>query len=132
MERWEKWIPIDNIPQKIYLDSFVDDNEGIAMTFSSQDGEKRILVQFEGFVLSYRNTDEGSLLKTWKLLGYHYGDGFYSRWSLFQVKNSEYLNWFLKESCGVYEPGEVLHYVFVTPNDVVEVLSTFVPSVTVE
>lgn len=132
MERWEKWIPIDKMPQKIYLDTFVDDNEGIVMTFSDEKDEKKILIQFDGMVLTYRNTDEGSLLKTLDFLDQHYGHDFYSSWPLFKVKNSEYLNWFLKESSGIYELGEIEHYVFITPNDVVEVLSTYAPSVFIE
>lgn len=134
MGQWEKWIPIDKVPQEIYLDSFVDDgNEGIIMTFiSCEDGEKKVLVQFEGHVLSYRNTDEGSLLKTWEFLGHHYGVDFHSRWPFFKVKNSEYLNWFLKESCGIYDLREVQHYVFLTPDDIVEVLSLDAPSVVIE
>ncbi|SDC80442.1 hypothetical protein SAMN04488112_1179 [Melghirimyces thermohalophilus] len=132
MERWEQWVPIDHIPQPIYLDSLVDGHEGIVMRFSSEDSEKKVLVQFDGVVCSYRNTDEGRLLKTWDFLSRHYGDQFYSTWPLFKVKHSEYLNWFLKESAGIYEDIEVTHYVFITPHDVVDVLSTFAPRVMIE
>lgn len=41
MERWEQWVPIDHIPQPIYLDSLVDGHEGIVMRFSSEDSEKK-------------------------------------------------------------------------------------------
>ena len=48
------------------------------------------------------------------------------------MKNSEYLSWFLEESSGIYESNKVEHYVFFTPNDVIEILSTYTPSVIIE
>ncbi len=100
MEQWERWVPRDDIPQRIYLQSFV--------------------------------ADEGSLIKTWEFLNDHYGVDYYDRWPFFKVKGSEYLNWFIKQSSGIYDPEEVEHYVFKTPNDIVEVLSTFEPDVIIE
>jgi hypothetical protein len=52
--------------------------------------------------LSYRNTDEGDLLKTTNAdLG---------GWSLYTVTDYNYLMWFHDESCGAHDPESVLHY----------------------
>lgn len=94
MEHWERWEPLSGIPTKLYNDSLVDSEDGFIMEFSDENFEKRVIVRFEEGVLSYRNTDEGSLLKTWYKLDRQYNGSFYSNWSLFKVKNSKYLKWF--------------------------------------
>ena len=78
MERWKKWIPIDDLPQTIYNEHILDNSEGITLLFSDVIGNKNIEVFFDGGVLSYRNTDEGSLFKTLSFLEETYGTDFYS------------------------------------------------------
>lgn len=129
MEHWERWIPINGLPSKLYNDAFIDSKEGIILEFSDEKDKKKIVVKFEDGVLSYRNTDEGSLLKKLNYLEQQYGTDFYSEWTLFKITNSEYINWFLDESSGIYEPNQVEHYVFFTPNDIIEILTTYTPSV---
>jgi hypothetical protein len=48
------------------------------------------------------------------------------------VSNSSYISWFIKECEGIYTKGEIYHLVFITPNDVIEVLSTYLPHVSIE
>lgn len=48
-----------------------------------------MVVKFEKGVLSYRNTDEGSLLRKLNYLEQQYGSDFYSEWTLFKVINSD-------------------------------------------
>src|SRR5699024_1069576 len=131
MEQWERWIPVNGIPSVIYNNKLIDDNKGITMNFRNEYDTKNITVEFDGNVLSYRNTDEGSLIKKIDFLDEKYGAKFYSEWSLFKAKDTDYINWFLEESSGIYEAGEIQHYIFVTPHDVIEVLSTYSPNVKV-
>ncbi|PLR81430.1 hypothetical protein CVD25_20300 [Bacillus canaveralius] len=131
MEHWERWIPINGVPSKLYNDTFIDSKEGIILEFSDEKNKKKFVVKFEDGVLSYRNTDEGSLLKKLNYLDQQYGTDFYSEWTLFKVTNSEYINWFLDECSGIYEPNQVEHYVFFTPNDIIEILTTYTPSVVI-
>ncbi|HHY71641.1 MAG TPA: hypothetical protein GX497_00130 [Bacillus bacterium] len=132
MEHWERWIPINGLPSKLYNDTFIDNKEGIILEFSDEKDKSKIVVKFEEGVLSYRNTDEGSLLKKLNYLDQQYGTDFYSEWTLFKVKNSEYIKWFLEESSGIYEPNQLEHYVFLTPNDVIEILTTYTPSIVIK
>ncbi|WP_070121269.1 hypothetical protein [Bacillus marinisedimentorum] len=132
MEHWERWIPIKGLPSRLYNDTFIDNKEGIILEFSDENDKKKILVKFDEGVLSYRNTDEGSLLKKLNYLDQQYGTDFYSEWTLFKVKNSEYIKWFLEESSGIYEPNQLEHYVFLTPNDVIEILTTYTPSIVIK
>ncbi|OYD06128.1 hypothetical protein [Paludifilum halophilum] len=132
MEQWERWVPLNNLPSKLYNDLFVDNSDGITLEFSDESNQKIVWVNFREGVLSYRNTDEGSLLKMLKYLNQQYGITFYSEWPLFKVKNSGYLTWFQEQSCGVYESSEIVHYVFLTPHDVIEILSDYSPSVRIK
>jgi len=66
-----------------------------------------------------------------EFLDQHYGGDFYSKWPLFKVKNSNYLKWFHKESNNIYELDTVEHYVFITSDDVVEILSKYPPKITI-
>ncbi|EIT87460.1 hypothetical protein A374_00130 [Fictibacillus macauensis ZFHKF-1] len=129
MELWERWIPIKGLTSRLYNDSFIDNKEGIILEFSDEEDKKKIVFTFEEGVLSYRNTDEGSLLKKLNELEQQYDTEFYSEWTLFKIKNSEYLKWFLEESSGIYEPDQIEHYVFLTPNDVIEILATCTPGI---
>lgn len=129
MEIWQKWIPKQDMPTVLYNESLVDDKNGFILTFEDEPNKKKLIVTFDGRVLSYRNTDEGSLLVMLKFLDEHYGVEFYGQWSLFEVKNSEYIKWFLHQSSGIYTKEEVKHYVFLTPFDVIEVLTTKTPGV---
>lgn len=129
LEHWERWIPISGLPSKLYNDTFIDDKEGITLEFSDEKEKYKVIFTFEDGVLSYRNTDEGSLLKKISYLDQHYDTDFYSEWSLFKIKDSEYMKWFLEECSGIYEPNELEHYVFLTPNDVIEILTTYTPSI---
>ncbi|MCG3089810.1 hypothetical protein [Sporosarcina cyprini] len=131
MEHWERWIPINGVPSKLYNDTFIYSKDGILLEFSDEENKRKFVVKFEDGVLSYRNTDEGALLKTLNYLDQQYGTDFYSEWTLFKVTNSEYISWFLHESSGIYEPNQVVHYVFFTPNDVIEILTTYTPSVVI-
>jgi hypothetical protein len=129
LEHWERWKPLKDLPSTLYNDALIDNREGFILEFSNDMNDKKYVVKFEDGVVSYRNSDEGSLLKTLHYLDQQYGTDFYSEWTLFVVRNSAYKQWFLEESSGVFEPDQLQHYVFFTPHDVIEVLTTYPPSI---
>ncbi|WP_338464919.1 hypothetical protein [Shouchella rhizosphaerae] len=89
MEHLERWVPTNGIPSRLYNDTFIDNKEGIVLEFSDEKDKKKMVVKFEKGVLSYRNTDEGSLLRKLNYLEQQYGSDFYSEWTLFKVINSD-------------------------------------------
>ncbi|BAD63734.1 hypothetical protein ABC1196 [Shouchella clausii KSM-K16] len=89
LEHWERWVPTNGIPSRLYNDTFIDNKEGIVLEFSDEKDKKKMVVKFEKGVLSYRNTDEGSLLRKLNYLEQQYGSDFYSEWTLFKVINSD-------------------------------------------
>jgi hypothetical protein len=129
MEIWKHWNPIQGMAVKFYKKSLVDNTQGLILTFQDTLSDKKLIVTFGKGTLSYRNTDEGSLLEMLHYLEKNYKTDFYGKRSLFEVENSEYIKWFLRESSGVYTNEEVKHYVFLTSDDVIEVLSLYAPDV---
>ncbi|MFK3987236.1 MULTISPECIES: hypothetical protein [Exiguobacterium] len=127
MEKWERWAVNPEIPAKLELQALIDDKDGLRLVFMDAD-ENTYTFLFDGLVQSYRNTDEGTLFKTLKHLYKHYDPDFFSDWTLFKVSDSSYLKWLAEESENIYETVyDIQHYVFLTSNDVVEVISTEPP-----
>ena len=122
-EKWIKWKPIGNLPSLLYLEELCDNHQGITLKLQGEEKSSPLLVvDFDG-ALSYRNTDEGDLLKT---LGEVEG---YDTWSLFTVENSKYVEWFHEQSLDIHRDKKIVHFVFATANDVVEVLDLEPPTV---
>lgn len=132
MQIWKKWEPIKNLPSEFYKISLIDDIDGLNLHFEARSKKTRFKVFFDKGVLSYRNTDEGSLLQTIGFFTKKYGKEFLGKTSLFEIEGSSYIEWFLEESSGIYSKNEIKHYVFFTPNDIIEVLSLYPPKVTIE
>ncbi len=129
-EMWKRWKDDLNLPQKLVLESLTDNMEGISLKFSDENDENtEIEITFTEHALSYRNRDEGEFLRKFKYLGDEYGDEFYTKWSLFEVDSSHYVQWFNEESLGIHQDENIRHFVFITMNDVVEVLSTYEPEI---
>src|SRR5699024_9642243 len=131
-KRWKKWMPVKGLPPKMYNNLLVDGEEGVILNFSDENDTKRIIVKFDGNVLSYRNTDEGSLMKMIIFLNENYGSSFYYNWSIFNATNTTYINYILEEITEINKADEIHHYIFLTPHDVIEVLSIDIPSIRVE
>jgi hypothetical protein len=132
IEEWKKWIPSKELSLKMYIEKVIDDKKGLQLFCQSKDEKITIKICFENFVLSYRNTDEGRRLKMLKFLTEKYGKEFYAEWSFFKVINSTYIEWFNQETYNMYSDYNIEHYVFLTCDDVVEVLSTYEPQISID
>ncbi|WP_214874772.1 hypothetical protein [Exiguobacterium sp. CH10] len=131
MNEWEKWIPLESIPARLYKESLIDDGDSLRIIVSDETEGQKYSFLFDGLLLSYRNSDEGSRIRMLEHLDKHYAHLEYGNWTLFKMKKSSYLEWFAQESFERYEGmGEVEHYVFLTSNDVIEVLSADPPTIT--
>ena len=119
---FRKWIPIEGLSGNLYLEGLHDDYEGFRLLLKEESNQQRILrITFDP-ALSYRNTDEGGLLRT-------IGNKDLGTWSLFIVENSDYLMWFNEESYGIHQLENIIHYAIYTPNDCLDILSIYPPKV---
>ncbi|MCH9406918.1 hypothetical protein [Pantoea agglomerans] len=96
----------------------------LELNFSLFDGnvKSNVLVSFE-WIHSFRVTDEGDLLKMQDDLNGQMITGIYT------VEGSHYLSWFNEQSANIHDGGSINHYLIVTGDDVIEVLSSISPTV---
>lgn len=77
------------------------------------------------WVHSFRLTDEGDLLKMQEEQTGEMLIGFYI------VDNSIYLKWFTEQSVGIHDSESIIHYLIVTSDGVIDVLSSVSPLISV-
>lgn len=75
------------------------------------------------WVHSFRITDEGDLLKMQDDLNGQMITGIYT------VEESQYLAWFNEQSANTHDGDNITHYLIVTGDDVIDVLSSVSPTI---
>lgn len=123
----EKYIKFD-VPELdlngiFYCESLKDDYEGFRFILKNDSDSLVLKVEFESH-LAYRNSDEGDRLRFFSKIK---ADG--KQHTIYSVLNSEWVDWLVKEAMGKYTLEEVSHYLVLTPNDVIEVLSLGPPTI---
>lgn len=106
----------------------IDNEQGLQIDLVF-DNSTQIQFLFETSVLSYNVCDEGRRLKTLDFLTNQYGPEFITGSPVYMVENSEYLNWFHMECYNIFSDHPIYHYVFLTLNDIVDVLTTYAPKI---
>lgn len=122
-EVYERWDPVQGVPSRMYCDAIHDDHEGFRILLRPEDPTCSTLrIRFEG-AIGYRNVNESYRQRTWSRFD---GEGL---GSLFCVANSDWVDWIKKESAGVLDNSNVVHYAILTDEDCIEVVSEFPPDV---
>lgn len=129
-ERWVRWDILNRALGKMYLESFVYDTNGIEIVLECENENIAIRILFDSSVLAFRGSDEGRRLSTIIFLEENYGSAFYANWTFFKIDNSSYVQWFNEETYNIYSNYHIEHYVFLSADDIVEVLSIYPPTVT--
>lgn len=124
-EKWIRWKPIEKISEKLYLEELKCNKDGLTLNLKENKNSPILIIHFDGY-FSYRVTDEGDLLKTLYEIEESEDLG---KWTLFVVENSLYIQWFHKQSFDTHRDDEIVHYLIATPNDVIEVLDSDIPTV---
>jgi len=94
----------------------------LVLASSHADKTNKIRVVFD-WVHSFRVTDEGDLLKMQDELNGQMLKGVYT------IEGSHYLTWFNEQSANIHEGGSIAHYLIVTGEDVIDVLSSVSPTI---
>tara|TARA_B100001094_G_C17955249_1_gene682645 strand:- start:143 stop:550 length:408 start_codon:yes stop_codon:yes gene_type:complete len=76
-------------------------------------------------VVSYRSADEGSRMRFLD----ECPDGILGDKILIGVKNSQYLNWFMNECHHIYDESELNHYIIITSDSIIDVLTYEKPQI---
>jgi len=118
-----KWNPI-NGSSVLFVEAIHDDYEGFRVLLKEDGGESRMLkIKFES-ALSYKNTDESYMLKTWHNTSKEIlGNIFY------KIENSEYLSKFHEDSMNIYQDWKIKHFAIYTTQDCIDILSLQDPEI---
>ena len=129
----EDWVKItgNGIPEgEFIVTSFVQDVNGVKILLD--DGEHIVDIFFDGIPVLCSSAVEGIRMRTWENVQIKYNDKSIFRKSFFfEVKNSELIKWCIQESCGYYEEYQLKHYCIVTGEEMIDIVSTFEPTVKV-
>ena len=107
-----------------YCEALHDDNEGFRIILEHESGKGPLLKVTFGKFLAYRNIDESNRLKLWN----EHKD-IAEKHTFYEVENSIWVKWFVNENKGKYESSEIKHYMILTSQDVIEVLSYDEPQI---
>lgn len=106
------------------LEDFRYSSGTLELVLSSGDnGEGRKVKVLFDWIYSFRVTDEGDLLKMQE----EQKGGMLT--GLYRVEKSKYLEWFNEQNGNVH--NGVVHYMFSTVDDVIEVLASISPSISI-
>jgi len=122
----KKFVPVHNsaLTEAPYdLISLADERGVLTLRLAGASG-KAVSVRFDGHVF-YSKMDEGDALQTLGVLRQASCIGF----ALISARDSELLDWFNKESCGVRLGRQLTHYILLAQNDIVNVISIGGPSI---
>jgi hypothetical protein len=110
--------------QDFQLDDFRYSSGSLELVLSTGNsgGISKINVLFD-WVYSLRVTDEGDLLKMQEEQKGEMLTGLYS------VEKSKYLEWFNEQSINIHD--DVVHYMLSTVDDVIDILSSVAPSISI-
>lgn len=121
-EKYEKWIPIKDIPETLVLFGLHDNYEGFRILLRDGKSSGVLRIRFDSF-FAYRNTDAGYLTITKQERKK------FVEWPLFTIKNSRFLQWLHEENPDKQLNEKSIHYAIITPNNCIDVISSSLPKV---
>ncbi len=122
-QRLRPWMPLDDTPQRLYLEAVHDDYEGLRFLLRGDDPTGPTLrLSFESVVGS-RSINESYRLKTWACV-----PKIRELPSLLIIENSEWVKWLVEEAGGVLQVEALIHYAIYTPEDCIDVVTAFPPT----
>lgn len=120
-ERHLPWIPLEGVPDEVYLEALHDDYEGIRLLLRGAGNAPTFRLQFAS-VIAYRNINESFRARTWAA-----AQGGTRVGSLRRVESSRGLAWLVEESGGLLDAAKLRHYAVYTPEDCIDVVTEFEP-----
>lgn len=95
----------------------------LTLSLNGENIINKVRVVFD-WIHSFRVTDESDLLKMQDELDGQMITGIYT------VERSDYLSWFNEQSANIHDGDLIDHYLIVTCDDVIDVLSSISPTIT--
>lgn len=119
----EKWnVNTFDFPKTIYLKALYDDSKGLRLIVKKEKEDEYYLIHFDQYIC-YRNSDESERIKF-----FNSNRTIREPWSLFILNTSDFIDWIVEESLEIHiQRNELTHYLIITPDDIVDIISTTTP-----
>jgi len=105
----------------LYCEKLVDDGLGLTLLLRDSKSERILSINFE-YVYSFLKTNESYRLKTLIAIPD-------DQYLILKVENSKFLSWLHTESKGIYIQHDIHHFMIITDNEVIDILSNKNPTV---
>lgn len=116
MKEFKKYDCKLNIPCKteLYLDEVSDNKNGLVFVFYDPKSYFHVEIKFQSYLM-YRVSDESYRLKrTYELPEFSF---------VMKAERSSFIEWFHEESLNVYSGDRIFHFLILSADDVIDVLS---------
>lgn len=127
------WKPhnITNIPSGPYVFTATEcGEEGFFILLSLEaDPTKQFRISFEYNPAVFKRTPLRFSRTRIRGLEAQHGSDCYKNYSFFVIEKSPYIQWVYQESFETLPPDWFTHYVFITTNEIIDVLATEAPSI---
>lgn len=124
----KKFVPHDlnlDMPYgiELYLSEVKDNKSGLAFLFTDPSSMFQVEVKFDSHLM-YRVSDESYRLKrTSELPEFSF---------VMKADQSSFIDWFHEESLNIYTKDRIYHFLILSSDDVIDVLSYEEPSITLK
>lgn len=127
IEKWLKWNPLQVKVGRYEIMGIIQNKDGLVIVLC--DETNAIRVNFDCFIPAFRSCDEGTRIVPIDTEKSNYMDVFMQGWPFYKIENSEFSRWLEKESSGVYASSDIKHFVIITNNSIIDILSEYEPIV---
>lgn len=114
MNDFIKWNPVSPPPNDLYFVHLMDNGGSIEIHLAEMKDDRILILKFKG-VMSYQVTDEGARSRSlYEHPGYR---------GLVVSDNSNYLDWFRRESQEMFIDWDLKHYSIGNVNNIIDIIS---------
>lgn len=114
MNDFVKWDPVSPPPNDLYFVNLTDNGGSIEIQLAEMKDDRMLILKFKG-VMSYQVTDEGARSRSL------YENPSYR--GLVVSDNSNYLDWFRRESQEIFSDWDLKHYSVGNVNNIIDIIS---------
>lgn len=123
------WQPIPKLAKKYRFESIVEDSKSLIIYLvESKNKSNHLIITFDYSADSYQLTP----INAPRILGeinFNNPD-IISEWTFFTVKNSTFHHWAAHESYGIYDLQKFTHFLLITENATLDILTAYEPRLT--
>ncbi len=131
-EQWRIWEPSQNLSQQYYIESVCDYIIDFRIVLIEENKKSKLLMTFKDTVGSYRSIDESYIVNVIENLTKQYGTKFYSRWTFFEIKNSDYLKDLSMKSSTISDYRNFRHFVILTSDIMLDIIALREPEIIIQ